>query len=143
MSVIIVKHPKTGKLFTATSKEGWVKCQVQSKELIENNGVMSLQKRTAFPLIQEEAANFMLENGLKDGSKLPINGKIVRKLTSEPQYLDQKEVINPTTGEEMGYYQSYTFTTDVNAQDVDERTTIKSETTISASIPAESAFMED
>ena len=141
--ITIVANPITGKLFTATSKEGWVKCQVQSKELNVNNGIMSLQKRTAFPLIQEEAANFMLENGLKDGSKLPINGKIVRKLTSEPQYVGQKKVVNPTTGEEMGYYQSYTFTTNVNAQDVDERTAVKSETKASANIPVGSAFMED
>jgi len=119
--VKIIAHPETGKLFTETSKEGWVKCQVQSEELVETNGIISKQKRTAFPLISSAAVEMM--SGLKDGSVFPLEGKITRRVTSEPQYEGQKKVVNPASGEEMNYYQSYTFTTDLKAQDVDERVT--------------------
>jgi len=42
--VKIIAHPETGKLFTATSKDGWVKCQVQSEELVSQNNVITKQK---------------------------------------------------------------------------------------------------
>lgn len=139
MSVKIIAHPETGKLFTATSKEGWVKCQVRSEELVSTGGVITVQKRTAFPLIQQAAADLM--SNLKSGSEFPITGKITRKITSEPQYPGHKEVINPETKESMGYYQSYNFTTNMNEHDVDER--VKVETEIKQEIPANTAFMED
>ena len=120
--VKIIAHPETGKLFTETSKEGWVKCQLQSEELVVSNGVISLQKRVAFPLLNANVIPAL--SGLKDGSAFPIEGKITRKVTSEPQYEGQKQVVNPTTGEEMGYYQSYAFTTNLQEQDVDERTSV-------------------
>lgn len=119
--VKIIAHPETGKLFTATSKDGWVKCQVQSEELVVSNGVITKQKRTAFPLISSDAAEMM--SGLKSGNVFPLEGKITRKVTSEPQYEGHKKVINPSTGEEMNYYQSFTFTTNLSEGDVDERTT--------------------
>ena len=118
-NIKIVAHPETGKMFTETSNSAWVKCQLQSEEIAVNNGVISLQKRVAFPLIDAKAAAFL--KGLKSGDKFPIPGKIIRKVTSEPQYEGHKEVVNPSTGEVMGYYQSYTFTTDMSAYDVDER----------------------
>jgi len=117
--VKIIAHPETGKLFTATSKESWVKCQVQSEELVVSNGIITKQKRVAFPLISSDAAEMMA--GLKSGSVFPLEGKITRKITSEPQYDGHKAVVNPSTGEEMNYYQSYNFTTNLTEQDIDER----------------------
>lgn len=115
----IIAHPETGNLFTETSKEGWVKCQLQSEELIVSNGVITKQKRVAFPLISADAAAMM--DNLKSGSVFPIEGKIVRKITSEPQYEGHRLVVNPSTGEEMDYYQTFEFTTDTSAVDIDER----------------------
>jgi len=137
--VKIIAHPETGKLFTPTSIEGWVKCQVRSEELISSNGVISVQKRTAFPLIQQAAAELM--SNLKNGDVFPLQGKIVRKVTLEPQYPNQKKVVNPQTGEEMGYYQSYTFTTDMNAVDEIEQT--KNTITAKQNTLVNSAFMEE
>lgn len=115
----IIAHPETGNLFTETSKEGWVKCQLQSEELVVSNGVITKQKRVAFPLISADAASMM--NSLKSGSVFPIEGKIIRKITSEPQYEGHKAVVNPSTGEEKNYYQTFEFTTNTSAVDVDER----------------------
>jgi len=116
MSIKIIAHPETGKLFTATKKEGWVKCQVKSQQAVVSNGVITLQTRVAFPLVQAEIANSLF-NQLKDGDTFPINGKIVRTVTAEPQYEGHQEVVNPETSEAMGYYQSYDFSDNLNASD--------------------------
>lgn len=119
--VTIVAHPETKALFTPTSNPDWVKCQLQSEEVTVNNGVMRLQKRVAFPLVDKKVADMLAKAGLKSGHNFPVPGKIIRKLTSQPQYEGQTEVVNPSTGEAMGYYQSYTFTSDLSASDIDER----------------------
>lgn len=136
MSVKIIAHPETGKLFTETSKEGWVKCQLQSKQMTVNNGVITMQTRTAFPLIQQEVVNACA--GLKSGSVFPLEGKITRKVTSEPQFEGHKKVVNPTTSEEMNYYQTFSFTTNMQEQDVDER--VAEEITDPVKEPANPAF---
>lgn len=136
MSVKIIAHPETGKLFTETSKEGWVKCQLQSKQMTVNNGVITMQTRTAFPLIQQEVADACA--GLKSGSVFPLEGKITRKVTSEPQFEGHKKVVNPTTGEEMNYYQTFNFTTNMQEQDVDER--VAESVSVSEKITANTAF---
>lgn len=115
----IISHPETGKLFTATSNPEWVKCQLQSEEIVVNNGVIQLQKRVAFPLVSSKVAEALV--GLKSGSAFPLDGRIIRKVSTTPQYEGHKQVVNPTTGQEMGYYQSFEFSTDTNAHDVDER----------------------
>ena len=120
-TVKIYAHPETKALFTPTSNPDYMKCRVESEEIVLNNGVMRLQKRTAFPLVETKVADYLTKSGLKSGSTFPVNGKIVRKLTSEPQYDNQQPVINPSTGEVMDYFQTYTFTSDQHAQDVDER----------------------
>jgi len=115
----IIAHPETGKLFTETSNPDFVKCQLSSEEVVVNNGVIQLQKRVAFPLLQAKVVAAL--GNLKDGSAFPLPGKIIRTVTSTPQWENQAEVVNPTTREPMKYYQSYTFTTDANAQDIDLR----------------------
>ena len=120
--VTINAHPKTGELFTATKNPEWVKCQLSSEEMTVNNGVIQVQKRVAFPLVSAKVVPLL--KGLKSGSVFPIKGKITRKVTSTPQFAGHTEVVNPSTGEAMGYYQSYTFTTDMTASDVDERIAI-------------------
>jgi hypothetical protein len=120
----IVAHPETKAMFTETANPEWVKCQLQSEEIVVNNGVISVQKRVAFPLLSAKVLPLL--KSLKSGDTFPVNGKIVRKVTSTPQYENQKQVVNPSTGEVMGYYQSYTFTTDMAAYDVDERIAVAS-----------------
>lgn len=135
--VKIIAHPETGALFTETKSEDWFKCQVQSEELSVNNGVINLNKRIAFPLVSKAVAEAL--KGMKSGDTFPLPGRIVRKLTSVPQFDGHKEVVNPTTGETMGYYQSYTFSSNEQEADVDERTT----TTVTATaevVPANSAI---
>lgn len=121
--VTIVAHPETGALFTPTSKEGWSKCQLAETAIVVNNGVITQQKRVAFALVSNAVAEALA--GLKNGSKFPVNGKIVRKTTSEPQFTGHKEVVNPSTGDPMGYYSTYKFTTDLNESDIDERVAIE------------------
>ncbi len=118
MSVKIIAHPETKKLFTATSKEGWVKCQVKSQQAVVSNGVITLQTRVAFPLIQQEVVESDLFNNLKDGSNFPLSGKIIRKVTAEPQFEGHQAVVNPETGETMNYYSTYDFTSNMNAGDL-------------------------
>jgi hypothetical protein len=115
----IIAHPETGKMFTATSNPEWVKCQLQSEEIVVNNGVIQLQKRVAFPLVSSKVAEALA--GLKSGAAFPLDGKIIRRVSATPQYDGHKQVINPATKEEMGYYQSFEFSTLANAKDVDER----------------------
>jgi len=128
--VKIIAHPETKALFTATSKEGWVKCQLASEEMTVNNGVVALNRRVAFPVLQAKLLSQAPFAGLKDGDDFPINGKIIRRLTSVPQYEGHQEVINPSTGEAMGYYQSFTFTADLSASDIDERVLVQADSAI-------------
>lgn len=137
--VKIIAHPESGKLFTETSKDGWVKCQLQSEELVTSpKGVITKQKRTAFPLLSKDAVEMM--SGLKNGSVFPLEGKIVRKLTSEPQFEGHQAVLNPETKETMDYYQTYTFTTDMSLYDVDEREVVKETSNASAQMEPNAAF---
>ena len=117
--IVIMSHPETGALFTPTKKEGWVKCRVESTDVVVNSGVITLQKRVAFPLVQQAVADHY--SNLKSGDTFPIDGKIIRTVTSKPQFEGHQEVINPETGEAMGYYQSYEFTADMKAYDTDSR----------------------
>lgn len=141
----IIAHPETGKMFTATSNPEWVKCQLQSEEIVVNNGVIQLQKRTAFPLVSSKVAEVLA--GLKSGAAFPLEGRIIRKVTSTAQYEGHKQVINPTTKEEMGYYQSFDFSSDPSAHDSDERVsgvvaTTKVESTPTAQMQPNVAFDE-
>lgn len=127
MSAKIHVHPETGSFFTPTKKEGWVKCQLRTQELAESNGVISLQKRTAFPLIQQEVAD-LLEPNLTDGGVFPLTGKIIRTVTKLPQYDGHSKVQNPETKEKKNYYQSFTFTTNMNEKDsIEEGAIVKNE----------------
>lgn len=118
MSVKIIAHPETGNLFTATTKDGWVKCQVKSQEAVVSNGVITLQSRVAFPLVHQAVVESDLFKNLADGSSFPLPGKVIRKVTAEAQYEGHQEVINPETGETMGYFQTYDFTSDMKAGDL-------------------------
>lgn len=117
--LIIVAHPESGKLFTATEKNAdWSKCQVRQKGTKVTNGVISNASRSAFPLIQTSVAEDLLKQGLKSGDKFPIEGQIVRRMSKVPFYEGQLPVSNPTTGEVMKkdgepYYMQDTFTSDI------------------------------
>lgn len=141
MAVKIIAHPTTGELFTQTSNSKWYKCQIESKELSMSNGFINLSKRSAFPLIPKEAVEMLQEMGLKSGDNFPIQGKITRKITSAPQFEGHQPVSNPKTGEIMNYYQSFTFTENVNETDVDERVAV--ETKVSKAIPTNAVFDEE
>ena len=117
--VKIIAHPETGEMFTATKNPEWVKCQVASEEVVANNGVITLQRRVAFPLVSAKVATVL--SNLKSGDNFPLEGKIITKRSDIEQYADQKEVVNPTTGEAMGYYMTYHFTSNLNDQDIDVR----------------------
>lgn len=117
--VKIIAHPETGKLFTETSNPDYVKCQLETKEMVVTNGVGNIQKRTVFPLFSTEFVQML--GALKSGDIFPIQGKIIRHVTSTPQYDNHKPVVNPKTGEEMGYYQTFEFTTNMDAYDTDKR----------------------
>ncbi len=125
-NIKIIAHPETGALFTETSNPDFVKCQLSSEQVVVNNGVIQLQKRVAFPLLQAKVVSAL--GNLTDGSKFPLGGKIIRKVTAEPQWEGHQEVINPTTGEVMGYYQSFEYTTNANASDIDMRNASVEET---------------
>lgn len=117
--VKIIAHPESGQMFTETKNPEWVKCQVRSEEVVVNNGVITLQGRVAFPLVSAKVAAVL--SNLKGGDEFPVPGKIITKKSDIEQYADQKEVVNPTTGEAMGYYTTYHFTSNLNDEDIDVR----------------------
>lgn len=118
--VTIVGHPESGELFTASKKEGFYKCMVQSTTISVNNGMIDEQKVVAFPAVTEAAVKHF--SNLKDGDLFPIPGQIVIN-----EYFDTDEKyregmvakINPTTQEPhlvdgKKVYRETTFTTDLN-----------------------------
>lgn len=120
-SVSIIAHPETGSMFTPTSDPNWVKCQLHSEEIVVSNGIITVQPRTCFPLLSSKVATLFAN--LKSGDRFPIEGKILRRVTLQPQFDNHAPVINPKTGEELDYYSSYHFTTISNETDYDERVT--------------------
>jgi len=116
-------------LFTPTSKSGWYKCQLETQEISVNNGLITTSKRVAFPAIDEKTVKALQSMGIKNGDEFPLQGKIVRKLTNTPQFEGHEPVVNPSDGTVMDYYQTYTFTTNLKEQDVDERVTVEVEDT--------------
>lgn len=130
-SVSIIAHPTTGEMFTATSDPNWVKCQLHSEEVVVSNGVITVQPRTCFPLLSSKVAD--LFKNLKSGNKFPIEGKILRRVTLQPQFENHAPVINPKSGEIMGYYSTYYFSTLASETDYDERVLA----TVAVETPAE------
>lgn len=117
--VYVKKHPETGDIFTPGKTEGWGSIRVETKPaLVSTNGVMSYRKRVAFPRMQKEVFEQM---ELKDGSTL--QGKIIWKTSTFPQYEGHDPKINPTTKEEITnefgepVYMTQEFTTDLKAED--------------------------
>ena len=140
--VKIIAHPETGKMFTETSNPDFVKCQLQTQELVVNGGVISFQKRVAFPALNVNTIEAL--KGLKSGDIFPLEGKITRKITSIPQFEGHQKVKNPTTGEEMDYYQTFEFTTNLHATDEDLRNVeVGKEVVISSKMPANTAFEDE
>jgi len=120
MSKVRIKaHPETGNLFTETSNPEIFKCRVEKQQVVVNNGFVIKQNRAAFPPITKEVVDSL--GHLKDGDVFPIEGKIVKKSSTIPQFEGHKQVINPDTKEEMGYYQTFEFTSDLNKSDMDLR----------------------
>jgi len=118
MSQVRIKaHPETGKLFTQTNNPDIFKCRIESTQIEVVNEFVVKQSRSAFPPVTREVVESLQH--LKDGDVFPIPGKIVRTLSTVPQYEGHQEVINPKTEEKMGYYQTYKFTSDMNASDKD------------------------
>ncbi len=134
--VKIIAHPESGQMFTATKNPEWLKCQVRSEEIVVNdNNVVTLQPRVAFPLVSAKVAAVL--SNLKDGDEFPIPGKIITKKSDIEQYADQKEVVNPTTGEAMGYYTTYHFTSNLNDQDIDVRSMDEAEQRVALGLEGE------
>jgi hypothetical protein len=125
----VVEHPETGEvitLFTKLDKEGneqtYGRVQIQSVALTLNNGFVSQKKRTAFVTLDSPALQ-LIGSKIKAGMPYPMEGKITILETLEPQWLDHKPKINPTTGETIeinGHliYRSTEFTSNMDAQDV-------------------------
>lgn len=127
--VYVRKHPETGDIFTEGRTQGWGSIRVETKPaLVSTNGVMSFRKRVAFPRMQKEVFEQM---DLKDGSTL--QGKIIWKTSTEPQYEGHEPKINPTTKEiitnEFGepVYMTQEFTTDLKAEDINLDTVVGEE----------------
>jgi hypothetical protein len=117
--IVIVAHPETGEMFTPTSKAGWLKCQLREVgKITVNNGVITMNERVSFPLLQEKVCKAFAH--LKDGDKFPIPGQIQRILSREPRYEGHQTVKKgPDTDEEalidgLPYYSQYTFTTNTS-----------------------------
>jgi hypothetical protein len=122
--VIIVAHPTTGALFTATANPKFVKTQLKTQGGFRvQNGVIAEDSTVCFPLISASAAKQLEESGLKSGDVFPIEGKIVRQLSKTPFYPEQKVVLVGAGGENerpalidgAEYYQQFQFTADLNA----------------------------
>jgi hypothetical protein len=121
---IIVAHPVTGAVITlGESEKGnkYGKMRVDQKSLSSEGGALRVANRSAFITIFEDDLEFALAN-FKAGDEYPIDGKIVRKETREPQYDGHKAKINPETKEDFlvggqKVYMTDTWTGDLNALD--------------------------
>ena len=93
--VQVVKHPVTGLVITPSSNNPeWGTIRVDSENVSFTNGIMNVNRRTAFIRGRVEHLNMMK---LTDGKKLP--GKIQRQESFSPFYEGQESKINPSTGE--------------------------------------------
>ena len=122
-------HPETGELVTlytkvdkATGEEvTYGRVRIDETKRVNNNGFMSLAKRSAFVTLNaeilEEIAPLLVE-----GQPYPDEGKIIVIETFEPQYDKHTPKINPTTKQyvkvnDKPVYMQQIFTFDMNAQD--------------------------
>jgi hypothetical protein len=116
--VKVVAHPETGAIFTVgTNNPAWCVMRVDSQAVVMNNGIMDIQKRTAFVRMKTEVSEVL---GYKAGQILP--GKIVKTESFAPFYENQPAKINPSTGEVVltqgrPTFIQMTYTMDANAQD--------------------------
>ena len=122
MSVKIVAHPTTGQVITPSQNNPeWGTFRVDSVHTSFENGIVNVQKRTAF--IRGKISD--LEGlGLRAGQTLP--GQIVKKESYEPFYEGQSPKIYPS-GERQGQpvltngrktYLEYEYTQDMASCDV-------------------------
>ena len=114
----VVPHPETGKIITeSTTSKGFGTVRLDSTEMVVSNGFVNERKRSAFVRGEVEVLKKMF-------SSPQIQGKIIRKTSSQPFYNGQTPVVNPTTGEEVlrdgaCFYQQFEFTQVANATDVE------------------------
>ncbi len=108
--VTVVAHPKTGLVVNPTKKEGFGSIRVDSSTTSMENGFVNISNRTAFINGKLEDLNAL---NLAEGAEL--TGVIQRRKSKTPQYEGHPKVINPTTKEELDFYQQYFYTADVNA----------------------------
>jgi len=125
----VVKHPETGavvSVFTKTDEKGVERTfgtvRIDEVVLVIANGFNSKQSRTAFVTLDEDALSILTPH-IKDGQPYPMEGKIAIKETFEPQWLDHKPKLNPTTMENILVdgklvYRSSDFTSDLKQADV-------------------------
>jgi len=115
----IVAHPVTGQVFTESSKNpGWGVIRVDSNQVVMSNGIMDIQKRTAFVRMKTEIFKAL---DFKAGQIMP--GKIRRMESFAPFYEGQPAKINPTTKELVltngqPTYLQFEYVDDAKAQDL-------------------------
>lgn len=137
MSVKVVKHPETGAVITASTKNAeYGTIRVDETHTSMEGGFVNIQNRTAFIRGRLEDLNKL---GLKDGQSLP--GKIIRKESFEPFYEGQAPKQYPKDHKQAGEnvltngretYLQYEYTSDINAGD-----TLPSESSVAVETLAE------
>lgn len=114
----VMPHPETGKIITeSTNSPGFGTVRLDSTEMVVTNGFVNERKRSAFVKGKIETLRKMF-------TSLQVQGKIIRKTSSQPFYNGQEPVVNPTTGEATlrngsVFYQQFEFTQVANATDVE------------------------
>lgn len=96
--VIMKAHPETGELGTKSASGNSVLIRVETEEIVNRNGYIDVEKRSALAPLSEKAAEILLK-GKKDGDEFPMKGKIIVEESFKPFFEGQESVINPTTGE--------------------------------------------
>jgi hypothetical protein len=92
-----------GIIVTNVAKPEYGSIAFEEIAFVMTGSFMNQQKRVAFISAEVEVLqNFVKENNLKVGSKLP-GRKIVVKESTEPFYNGQSPKVNPTSGEVVTY----------------------------------------
>lgn len=92
-AVKVCAHPKTGAIWTAyKSTPDYGSVRVEKRQVLFTEGRVSVRNTVAFIPMSKEDATIL---AFKEGDTL--EGRIQIKISSEPFYMDQEPVINPTT----------------------------------------------
>lgn len=142
--VPFVNGENAGKLIIPAKNDNQVLCRAESLGYsVEGNRVYET-KRSCIVSLPKALASVIVADGNVNDVFTKVLGQpeqhIIKVRTPEAQYEGQPKAINPTTGEELNYYVSFTLAP-VGTADIDETKAVEITTTTEEPV-AQTDFME-